>query len=129
MIVSKLIHIIRYLIRLTNAIIKSLKEYCKEYFSFSSEKTIQMPPCINVLNYKDDSAQNNLIQYNSFIKFLLNKQSNLFYCKKNYRPSILFILVVILEPITKMRIKNIDFLNVNWAYYGFKPIIFIKIKK
>ena len=105
------------------AMIKSLKKNGKIYIAFPAENSVHFPARNGSLNFYDDTTHINLIQFNAMIQLLKENGLKINYKTKNYQPIIPYLIGFILEPISKYKKTQMNFLNGTWAYYGFETII------
>ncbi len=105
-----------------SAMIQALKPGGQLYTSFPSEKTANLPSREGTLNFYDDDTHLNLIPYDEYLQSLMDQGMSIDYAIKNHRPTLPAIIGGALEPISRLRKKNMPH-GTTWAYYGFETIV------
>jgi len=104
------------------AMIKSLKKDGKIFLSFPCEKSTTFPKGRGGLNFYDDSTHINIINFNEIIKILKENNIVIDFSVQQSKPLGLFIIGLVLEPISRICNKIAPF-RTTWALYGFETII------
>ena len=107
-----------------NAMISSLKIGGDLYLAFPSESTVFFPKRMNTLNYYDDPTHiGDPPSFDKIIQTLEDKNFEIKFATKKYRPLFLTIIGFLLEPISHFKKKV---LPGTWAYWGFESIVVAK---
>lgn len=112
--------------KVIDAILGSIKKNGVVYFSFPSEKTINLPSRKGTLNFYDDNTHKNLINYENFISKLKKNNFEIIYTRKNYQPFIPYILGFLYEPLGMIFKNQLRKFCSTWAYYGFETVVIAK---
>lgn len=103
------------------AMLKSVKDGGKIYLSFPSEVTVNFPSRRGTLNYFDDASHQGIPpNFDEVIKMLIEYNFEINFAKPRYRPILLFLFGIFLEPLS--RFKKTTMLG-TWALYGFESVI------
>ena len=106
------------------AMLGALKVGGKLFLSFPCEQSILFPKRGGTLNYFDDSTHKlTPPKFDSVLLTLEKFEFEVVYSNKNYKPTLLRLVGLILEPVS--RLKNRNLLG-TWEYYGFESIIIAK---
>jgi SAM-dependent methyltransferase len=106
------------------AMLGALKVGGKLFLSFPCEQSVLFPKRGGTLNYFDDSTHKlTPPEFDSILLTLKKFEFDVVYSNKNYKPTLLWLIGLILEPVS--RIKNRNLLG-TWEYYGFESIIIAK---
>lgn len=109
-----------------DAMISSIKDDGFIHLSFPSEKSTTFPSRRGTLNYFDDKTHKYGPPNYDVILDELNKNNfEIIYSTKHYRPRMLYILGMIIEPISKIT-KRVY--KGTWEFFGFESIIIAKKK-
>jgi len=101
--------------------IKAIKTGGKIYLSFPCKDSIHFPRRAGTLNYYDDDTHNNLPpDFTEFLKILHDNNFTILFAVKKYKPFLMWLIGLILEPYSRVRNKTF---SCTWAYYGFESII------
>lgn len=112
-------------LKVTLAMIQSLKKGGTAYISFPCEESVNFPHRRGTLNFFDDCMHSKPIAYSPFISFLKQNGMSIMFARKRYRPLIPFILGLFYEPISRLINKLAPF-QCTWALYGFETVIVAK---
>jgi SAM-dependent methyltransferase len=106
------------------AMLKALKVGGKLFLSFPCEQSTLFPKRGGTLNYFDDPTHKfNPPKFDSLLSILKKFEFEVVYSNKNYKPTLLWLVGLILEPFSRLKNKN---LIGTWEYYGFESIIIAK---
>jgi SAM-dependent methyltransferase len=101
--------------------IKALKPGGRIYLSFPCEDSVHFPRRAGTLNYYDDDTHNDLPpDFTEFLKILHDNNFTILFEVKKYKPFLMWLIGIILEPYSRYRNKTFSY---TWAYYGFESII------
>ena len=103
-----------------HSIVNKVKENGYIYLAFPSKESITFPSRRGTLNFYDDPTHINQIDPIHIINTLKYKKFELLIFKKNYKPFIIFLIGLILEPFSRL-FKKVLFGT--WEFYGFETII------
>ena len=112
-------------IDVTLAMIKVLKPGGVLYLVFPCEASVNFPSRHGTLNFYDDATHRNLIPYHSFLSLLEANNLDIIFATQRYRPWLLFLLGLIIEPISFLSHRVMRGV---WALYGFETIIIARKK-
>lgn len=103
------------------AMLHSVKKGGRIYLSFPAEATVSFPSRQGTLNYYDDPTHKEFPpDFQEIIAILKENNFEIDFAIAQYRPKILYIIGAILEPISRLKGKN---MLGTWAYYGFESVI------
>ncbi len=106
------------------AMLGALKIGGKLFLSFPCEQSINFPKRGGTLNYYEDLTHK--LSPPNFIEIVTSIKKEMFeieYAEKNYSPTILHLIGLACEPLSKLTNKN---MLGTWEYYGFESIIIAK---
>ena len=109
------------------AMLDSLKSGGSIYLSFPSEKSVLFPSRRGTLNFSDDPTHRFLPPFDTIADFMAARGFSFPISTRRYRPPLLFLMGLILEPIGFLIGRNMPW-GSTWALYGFESIIWA-IKK
>jgi len=103
------------------SILKRLKAGGKLYLSFPCDDSINYPNRHGTLNYYDDNTHKEIPpNFEQILSTLKTNGFHITFKAKKYRPLILFLIGMVLEPISKIK-KTV--VTGTWEFYGFESII------
>jgi len=105
-----------------SAMLHALKEGGRIYLSFPCEKSCFFPKCRGTLNFYDDPTHAAVPNYEQVISQIESNGFKIDFVVEQYRPFLLFIMGLLLEPIRFILKRNMP-LGSTWAFYGFETII------
>lgn len=106
------------------AMLASLKIGGEIYISFPCEDSIKFPKRYGTLNYFDDDTHKfSPPNFSKLIEHLKHSNFEVIFSTKRYKPPILWVIGLLLEPISIYKKKV---LLGTWEYYGFESIIWAK---
>jgi SAM-dependent methyltransferase len=105
-----------------DAMLKALKKGGKIYLSFPCEESINFPKRRDTLNFYDDPTHLRMLNFNKTIDKIKSNSLVIDFAVKRYRPFILFMIGLILEPFAFILKRNMPFGSTG-AFYGFETII------
>lgn len=111
--------------RVLCAITATLKPRGRLYLSFPAEESLGFPHRAGTLNFHDDPTHDQMPRYRDVIAVLENHGMLIEYTRKRHRPPLLFVLGLLLEPISALTRRTMPGL-VTWALYGFESIIWAR---
>lgn len=104
-----------------SAMLRSLVKGGQLFMAFPCEESINFPRRWGTLNYYDDKSHVSAPpDYRLFIRDLINSGFDVRFTRKRYRPFLLAMIGLLLEPISSLRKRP---LPGTWALYGFESII------
>ena len=107
-----------------DAMLNALKNGGKLFLSFPCEQSISFPKRGGTLNYYDDLTHKfSPPSFNEALISIRQKGFEVEYAERNYSPKILWLVGLVLEPLSRLRNKNMPG---TWEYYGFESIIIAK---
>jgi len=108
------------------AMLEAVKVGGRLYLSFPCEASVNFPSRKITLNYYDDKThKENPPSFEKVIKILDENNFSIEYGVRKYRPTALWLIGMIQEPLSRILRKN---LQGTWAYYGFETIIWARKK-
>lgn len=110
-----------------SAMLDALKNGGVLYLAFPSEKSALFPSRRGTLNFYDDPTHRFLPPFDEIAGFISSSGFSINFSSKQYRPPLLFLAGLILEPIGLLTGKNMPW-GSTWAFYGFESVIWA-IKK
>lgn len=106
------------------AMLSSLKIGGQIFISFPCEESIKFPKRYGTLNYFDDDTHKfSPPNFSKLIEDLKISNFEVVFSTKRYKPPILWIMGLLLEPLSAHQKKV---LRGTWEYYGFESIIWAK---
>lgn len=106
------------------AMLGALKVGGQLFLSFPCEQSTLFPKRGGTLNYFDDSTHKlTPPKFDSILLTLKKFEFEVVYSNKNYKPTLLWLVGLILEPVSRLKNRN---LFGTWEYYGFESIIIAK---
>jgi len=106
------------------AMLASLKVGGRIYLSFPCEESVKFPNRRGALNYFDDDTHKlTPPDFGRLIASLKNNNFEIIFSAKRYRPVLLWLIGLALEPLSAVQKKK---LPGTWEFYGFESIIWAK---
>jgi SAM-dependent methyltransferase len=106
------------------SMLKKVKINGKIYLSFPCPQSVNFPSRTGTLNYFDDKTHKSFPPNSEYIiKLLINNNFIITFYKKRYRPVLLFLIGLFLEPISFLKKKV---MRGTWELYGFETVIHAK---
>lgn len=103
------------------AMLDKVKLRGKIFMSFPTETSVDFPSRNGTLNYFDDEThQYRPPDFEKILQILSEKGFSVIYRCRNYSPTLLYFIGMLLEPISKFLGKK---MTGTWEYYGFESII------
>lgn len=94
---------------------------------FPSEKSVNFPSRHGTLNYYDDITHKEFPpDFDKVIKVLSDNNMDIIYANKHYKPIILWLAGLLIEPLS---VLNKKIYQGTWAFYGFESVIWARKKK
>jgi SAM-dependent methyltransferase len=108
--------------RVLSAITDALRPGGRLYLSFPAEESVNFPRRAGTLNFRDDPTHDRMPRYRHVLAVLEAHCMVIQFARKRYRPPLLFLAGLLLEPISALTKRTMPGL-VTWALYGFESII------
>jgi SAM-dependent methyltransferase len=106
------------------AMLQSVKPGGVIYLSFPCENSVNFPRRQGTLNYFDDLTHTDTPpNFNDVVSKLINSGFEVKFARKQYRPGVLWLFGIIVEPIAARKRKV---LKGTWEYYGFESVIWAR---
>lgn len=105
-----------------DVMLNAVKPGGKIYLSFPCEESVNFPNRRGTLNFSDEKDHKFLPNWKKILAKITSEGFLIDFAAKRYRPWLLFLLGLILEPLSAAR-KRIIPAGVTWALYGFESII------
>ena len=109
------------------AMLESIKGGGRLYLAFPSEQSVHFPSRRGTLNFFDDASHRFLPPFDAVTGFIEAKGFFIHTVSKRYRPPLLFLAGLLLEPVGFLTGKNMPF-GSTWALYGFESVIWASKK-
>lgn len=91
--------------------------------SFPCEKSIGFPSRKGTLNFYDDKTHRNVPNWDRIMSVLSEKDFEVLFCCKQYRPPITYAIGLLLELVSRIKKK---ICIGTWAFWGFESIIWAR---
>lgn len=108
--------------RVLAAMTAALKPGGRLYLSFPAEGSVGFPRRKGTLNFYDDPTHDQLPCYRDVLASLADSGMRIDFARARYRPPVLFLLGLLLEPLSMLTRRTMPGL-VTWALYGFESVI------
>lgn len=108
--------------RVLCAISGALREGGRLYLSFPCEESVRFPKRAGTLNFSDDPTHRQVPNFKCVLDILVANQMRLDFVRKRYRPPLLFLVGLILEPFSALLGRTMPGLS-TWALYGFESVV------
>jgi SAM-dependent methyltransferase len=92
------------------------------YLTFPCEESVAFPKRAGTLNFYDDPTHKQVPNYRNVLDILMGNGMRIDYSRKRHRPAILFLVGLLLEPISILTRRTMPGLS-TWALYGFESVI------
>lgn len=110
-----------------SAMLRSVKPGGVIYLSFPCENSVNFPHRQGTLSYFDDATHRDTPpNFNDVMSELINSGFEVKFSAKRYRPAVLWLLGLFVEPISS---KKRRVLKGTWEFYGFESVIWAKKAK
>jgi SAM-dependent methyltransferase len=107
--------------RVLAAIAAALKPGGRLYLSFPAEESVNFPRREGTLNFHDDPTHDHLPRYRDVLASLAAHGLRVEFSSKRHRPPLLFLLGLVLEPVSMLTGRTMPLLS-TWALYGFESV-------
>ena len=107
------------------AMCDALTENGRMFLSFPAAASVDFPSRAGTLNYFDDPTHRDVPDLGRLLKILAHKGLKIDFVAERYRPPLLFLLGMVLEPLSMLLKKNMP-LGSTWAFYGFETVIWAR---
>jgi SAM-dependent methyltransferase len=108
--------------KVLRAMCDALKTGGRMFLSLPCAASVSFPSRAGTLNYFDDVTHREPPDLNRLLEILAEKKLTVEYVSRRYRPVPLFLLGVLLEPLSMILKRNMP-LGSTWALYGFESIV------
>ena len=112
-----------------DAVLRAMCEALREdgllYLSFPSEDSVRFPERKGTLNFYDDASHRNVLSFDATLRTLREEGMIVQFGAKRYRPPLLMIVGLVLEPISAL-LRRVMPLGTTWALYGFETVIWAR---
>ncbi len=105
------------------AMLRSLRKNGTIFLAFPCADSIRFPSREGTLNFFDDKTHTTPPDFSKIIGTLRDEGFKVTFARRRYRPWRLFMIGLVLEPISRMKKKVI---RGTWSLYGFESIIWAK---
>lgn len=107
------------------AMLASLDEGGRIFLAFPCEESVRFPKRRGTLNFFDDHTHKTVPRWDNILDRVRSEGLTIEYSSRRYRPLVLALLGLILEPIAAATGRNMPG-GVGWALYGFESIIWAR---
>jgi SAM-dependent methyltransferase len=108
--------------RTLRAAVRALKKGGKFYLAFPCQKSKFFPSRRGTLNFFDDPTHRYLPDLKNIVAIIQSEGGTIDFCTERYRPVLLFIVGLLLEPLSALT-KRCMPLTSTYSLYGFETII------
>jgi len=106
------------------AMASALKHHGMLFLTFPSEKSIGFPKRKGTLNYYDDAQHKDSPPvFDDVVKTLEEQGIKIEYKNRSYRPAFLYVVGLLLEPISALLKKSMFGQYGTWSFWGFEAVI------
>lgn len=105
------------------AMLRALRKNGTIFLAFPCADSIRFPSREGTLNFFDDKTHTTPPDYSRILNTLSEEGFKITFARRRYRPWRLFMIGLVLEPISRMKKKVI---RGTWSLYGFESIIWAK---
>jgi SAM-dependent methyltransferase len=103
------------------AMLKALKKGGRLYLAFPCEESVSFPHR-DPLNFFDDATHKQPLSFKETVGTIKAAGCSIDFMAKRYRPVVPFLAGLMLEPVSRLKNKNMP-AGSTWALYGFETVI------
>jgi SAM-dependent methyltransferase len=108
-----------------NAMMTALRPGGRVFLAFPCEESVRFPKRLGTLNFFDDGTHKVVPRWEPVLGALRAGGASLEYACKRYRPKLLALLGLVLEPVGRLLGRNMP-AGSTWALYGFESIVWAR---
>ncbi|MHB8303518.1 MAG: class I SAM-dependent methyltransferase [Acidobacteriaceae bacterium] len=109
--------------KVLSATLKALKKNGIIYLAFPCAESVRFPSRQGTLNFYDDKTHVYVPQFSRILDTVRQHGCEITFARERYRPWRLFLIGLVLEPVSAIRKKVI---RGTWSFYGFESIIWAR---